>query len=110
MFYRLWLTYPTLQDLTIVEWRVVAILAAAIFGAAFTLVKLPTFFSVPAILVALFFGGAWAGLSAPHDVPTTFVAEFVEHLRVFWREVVLLSVVSLVCSLGCAHLLRRRRV
>jgi len=110
MSYRLWLTYPILQNLTVSEWRIVAILAAAIFGAAAALAKLPPYFSVPAILVGLFFGGAWAGLSAPHDVPTTFLAEFVGHLRGFWPEVVLLSEVPLICSLGCARLLQRNRV
>ncbi len=110
MFYRFWLTYPILQNLTVSEWRIVAILAAAIFGAASALAKLPTYFSVPVILAALFFGGAWAGLSAPRDVPTTFLAEFAGHLRVFWPEVVLLSAVSLICSLCCAHVLQRKHV
>lgn len=109
LLYRFWLTYPILRNLTAGEWRAVAIIAAAVLGAACALIRLPTYLGLPAMAVALTLGGAWAGLSAPHDVPTTFLAELISHLRIFWPEIALFTAVSTTSSLCCAYLLRKNR-
>ena len=106
--YRFWLTYPILRNLTLGEWRAVAILVAAVFGIASALIRLPAYFGPLAMTVGLSLGGAWASLSAPHDVRTTFLAEFTGHLEIFWREVVLLTTISLICSLCCARILQKK--
>jgi len=109
VLYRFWLTYPILQNLTFGQWRAIAVLAAFIIGAVSALVRIRNYVFALAAAVGFLLGGAWAGLSAPHDVPTTFLAEFASHLRSFWRDAVLLILASTISNLCCARLLPKNR-
>ena len=60
-------------------------------------------------MVGLVLGGAWAGLSAPNDVPTTFLDQFVVHLKAFWPEVVLFTTVPMATNLVCTYLFQKER-
>jgi hypothetical protein len=109
VIYRFWLTYPILRVITVGQWRILAILAAGILGAAAGLVRLRSYFFVLAVAAGLSLGGAWAGLSAPHDVATSFLGEFASHLRIFGREVALLTFASTMTNFVCARLLSPNR-
>ena len=108
--YRFWLTHPILHELTLSQWRMAAILAAVVLGAVTALLRQPAYLVTSAVATGLLLGGVWAAFSAPHDVPTSFAAELVGHLRAFCREVVLLSVVSAASNFGCAYLFDKHRI
>jgi len=109
VIYRFWLTYPILRVITVGQWRILAILAAGILGAAAALVRLRSYVFVLAVAAGLSLGGAWAGLSAPRDVATSFLAEFALHLRIFGREVALLTFASTMTNFVCARVLHPNR-
>lgn len=109
VLYRFWLTYPILDKLTMGQWRIAAILAAASFGVFAALLRLPTYMLTAAVAIGLWAGGARAGLGAPRDTPTTFFDESVSHLQIFWREILLLIAVSTVGKFWCDYLLNKNR-
>lgn len=109
ILYKFWLTYPILRILTIVQWKIVAVLVAAVLGIASGMAGLHAHLVVGATMVGLVLGGAWAGLSAPNDVPTTFLDQFVGHLKAFWPEVVLFTTVPMATNLVCTYLFQKER-
>ena len=100
--YRYWLTYPILKKLSYGEWLAVAVLVAATLGMGSVFARMPISIILLASAAGVVLGGAWAGLSAPHDIPTDFLAEAESHLRIFWREVVLLFAATAIGSFACA--------
>ena|ERR1051325_9374711 len=107
--YQFWLTYTVLRHLTFSQWRTAAILVVVVLGIGSALVRLPAYVFASAITIGLLFGGTWAELSVPRDVPTTFFAELTSHLQNFWREVLLFIAVSTAGHLCITHLLYKNR-
>jgi hypothetical protein len=106
--YNFWLTTPVLQDISIGYWRLLAVLVAAAFGLALSLMGMAT----PALsfgaIVGLLMGGSVAEWRAPHDVAISPYGAFAIHLESFWREVLILAAAATLAA-RFGYLLRKQR-
>jgi hypothetical protein len=106
--YNFWLTTPVLQDISIGYWRLLAILVAAGFGIALSLIGIAT----PALsfgaIVGLLMGGSIAEWKASHDVAISPYGAFATHLESFWREVLILAATATLAA-RFSYLLRKQR-
>src|SRR5256885_7608927 len=84
VIYRFWLTYPILRVITVGQWRILAILAAGILGAAAALVRLRSYVFVLAGGPGGSFGGAPGGGCWAHPVGNFFFSGCPLHPRKFW--------------------------
>ena len=94
ILYRYWLVYPILHYLSLDQWRCAAILLAALIGATCSLVRLPIRAVLAATAVGLLSGGTCAALFFPTDVRVTVFSALTSHLESFWREVIILTIVT----------------
>ena len=89
--YRFWLAAPVLQYVSIGGWRLFAIVIAAAFGGALSLLRVPMFALSCGAMAGLLLGGTWAAWKAPNDVAISVYAAFVTHLESFWRQMLILT-------------------
>lgn len=106
--FRCWLIYPILKHMTTNQARFLAMLAAALFGAASAFLGLRTYICAPAVFVGLISSGIWLSLFPPmRDVATSFVSEFHSYLELFWREIFRVTVAAAISNLASSRLVRK---
>jgi hypothetical protein len=106
ILYKYWLTTPVLQHVSIGYWRPLAILVAAVCGAALSLLRVPA----PALsfgaIAGLLIGGTLAALKVQHDVAVSIYGAFTGHLESLWREVLTLAGTATLAAVCCNYFLR----
>jgi hypothetical protein len=110
VLYRYWLIAPMLQNVSIGQWRLFAIVFAAVCGGALSLRR----FQVPALscgaMVGLIFGGTWVEWKSPHDVTISVYAAFASRLESFGQEILVLTFAATLAGFCCACFSKRRQM
>jgi hypothetical protein len=107
ILYRYWLVTPVLKYLSIGQWRLIAVVVAAVSGCVLFQFRFSVLALACGSMAGLLIGGTWAEWRAPNDVTITVSAAFASHLESFWREVIVLTVTVIVGGFCVAALERR---
>jgi hypothetical protein len=110
VLYRYWLVTPVLKYLSIGKWYLVAIVVATATGCVMSLLRLPTVVLACASVAGLLLGGTWTAWQAPNDVPISVSGASESYLVSFWRQLLILTVITTVGGFCGARFLRRARL
>ena len=107
VLYMYWLTIPALHYVSIGNWRALAIVAAAVCGATLSMLRVSTPVLSCGAMGGFLLGGTlvWKDHS---DVMISVYAAFADHLAVFWREILILTLAATLASLCCNYLRKHR--
>lgn len=108
VLYKYWLTAPVLQYFSIPRWRLLAVLIAAVCGAALSLLRFSTTVVSVGAMGGLLLGGTWAAWTAPHDITISVSYAFTSHLELLWREVLRLAFAAILTSFLSGYFAKRR--
>jgi hypothetical protein len=106
--YKFWLTTPVLQNISIGNWRLLAISVAVGLGLGLSRMSVATPILSCGATLGLLVGGTIAVWTAPHDVAISVYCAFASHFKSFWREVLVLVATATLAAL-CSGYLRRHQ-
>jgi hypothetical protein len=108
VLYKFWLTVPVLQYVSLGNWRLFAIAAAAACGCVLSLLRFSTLALSCGTIVGLLLGGTWAAWKLPNDMAISVYAALASHLELFWRETSVLTLTVTLVAFWYAFFAKRR--
>jgi hypothetical protein len=108
VLYWSWLVVPVLGFLAENESRAVGFCAAIVAGALIGLWSLDSFPAALATIIGLLFCGTWAELLIPTDVPISFITAATAHIKSFWLDVILVTLLVTINASSSARVAKRR--
>jgi hypothetical protein len=108
VLYWSWLVAPVLDYLAENEWRAPGFCSALIAGILIGFWSFDSFAAACATIIGLLFGGTWTELLIPTDVPISFTTAATAHIKSFWLDVILVTLLVTISASSSSRVAKRR--